>query len=104
MALTVEEEWGERLTASPRYGEYGSLSVLLQRRWEIKRLRELPPSVFLPRSEVDSLAFELNKKNPTDIEEISEQWFAKGVKTGIYERRKKLTNTLAKLLTSNDME
>jgi 16S rRNA (adenine1518-N6/adenine1519-N6)-dimethyltransferase len=104
MILTVQKEVGDRLTASPRSGEYGSLSVLLQRRWEIKRLRVLPPSVFLPRPEVDSLVIELNKKNPTDIEEISEQWFAKVVKTGFSERRKKLTNTLAKLVPSKAVE
>lgn len=104
MVLTVQKEVGDRLTASPRSGEYGSLSVLLQRRWEIKRLRVLPPSVFLPRPEVDSLVIELNKKNPTDIEEISEQWFAKVVKTGFSERRKKLTNTLAKLVPSKAVE
>jgi 16S rRNA (adenine1518-N6/adenine1519-N6)-dimethyltransferase len=104
MVLTVQKEVGNRLTASPRSGEYGSLSVLLQRRWEIKRLRVLPPSVFLPRPEVDSLVIELNKKNPTDIEEISEQWFAKVVKTGFSERRKKLTNTLAKLVPSKAVE
>ena len=104
MVLTVQKEVGDRLTASPRSGEYGSLSVLLQRRWEIKRLRVLPPSVFLPRPEVDSLVIQLNKKNPTDIEEISEQWFAKVVKTGFSERRKKLTNTLAKLVPSKAVE
>ena len=104
MVLTVQKEVGNRLTAAPRSGEYGSLSVLLQRRWEIKRLRVLPPSVFLPRPEVDSLVIELNKKNPTDIEEISEQWFVKVVKTGFSERRKKLTNTLAKLVPSKVVE
>lgn len=104
MVLTVQKEVGNRLTASPRSGEYGSLSVLLQRRWEIKRLRVLPPSVFLPRPEVDSLVIQLNKKNPADIEEISEQWFAKVVKTGFSERRKKLTNTLAKLVPSKAVE
>src|SRR5580692_5223033 len=104
MVLTVQREVGARLTASPRSGEYGSLSVLLQRRWEIKRLRVLPPSVFLPRPEVDSLVVELNKKDPAGIEEISEQWFVKVVKTGFSERRKKLTNTLAKLVPSKVVE
>jgi 16S rRNA (adenine1518-N6/adenine1519-N6)-dimethyltransferase len=104
MVLTVQKEVGDRLTASPRSGEYGALSVLLQRRWKIKRLRVLPPSVFLPRPEVDSLVIELNQKNPTEIEEISEQWFAKVVKTGFSERRKKLTNTLGKLVSSKAVE
>jgi 16S rRNA (adenine1518-N6/adenine1519-N6)-dimethyltransferase len=104
MVLTVQKEVGDRLTASPRSGEYGSLSVLLQRRWQIKRLRVLSPSVFLPRPEVDSLVLELRKKQPEDVPEISEQWFAKVVKTGFSERRKKLTNTLSKLLPSKAVE
>lgn len=100
MVLTVQKEVGDRLTASPRSGEYGSLSVVLQRRWHIKRLRVLPPSVFLPRPEVDSVVVELRKKPPTEVPEISEPWFEKVVRTGFSERRKKLTNTLGKLVPS----
>ena len=104
MVLTVQKEVGDRLTASPRTGEYGSLSVVLQRRWQIKRLKVLPPSVFLPRPEVDSLVVELRKKRPEDVPEISEQWFEKVVKAGFSERRKKLTNTLSKLISSRAVE
>src|ERR1700747_1016918 len=104
MVLTVQKEVGDRITASPRTGEYGSLSVLLQRRWQIKRLRVLSPSVFLPRPEVDSLVVELRKKPPEDVPEISEQWFEKVVKAGFSERRKKLTNTLSKLIPSRAVE
>jgi len=60
--------------------------------------------VFLPRPEVDSLVVELNKKDPAGIEDISEEWFGKVVKTGFSERRKKLTNTLAKLVPSKAVE
>jgi 16S rRNA (adenine1518-N6/adenine1519-N6)-dimethyltransferase len=104
MVLTVQKEVGDRLTASPRSGEYGSLSVLLQRRWQIRRLKVLPPSVFLPRPEVDSLVVELRKKRPEDVPEISEQWFEKVVKAGFSERRKKLTNTLSKLVPAKVAE
>jgi 16S rRNA (adenine1518-N6/adenine1519-N6)-dimethyltransferase len=104
MVLTVQKEVGDRLTAFPRTGEYGSLSVVLQRRWQIKRLRVLPASVFLPRPEVDSVVVGLSKKLPTDMPEISEQWFAKVVKVGFSERRKKLTNTLGKLMPSRAVE
>jgi 16S rRNA (adenine1518-N6/adenine1519-N6)-dimethyltransferase len=104
MVLTLQKEVGDRLTASPRTGEYGSLSVLLQRRWQIKRLRVLSPSVFLPRPEVDSLVVELRKKQPEDVPEISEQWFERVVKAGFSERRKKLTNTLSKLIPSKAVE
>ncbi|MBV8214482.1 MAG: ribosomal RNA small subunit methyltransferase A [Verrucomicrobia bacterium] len=104
MVLTVQKEVGDRVTASPRSGEYGSLSVLLQRRWHIKRLRVLPPSVFLPRPEVDSLVIELRKKRPEDVPEIGEQRFEKVVKAGFSERRKKLTNTLSKLVPSRAVE
>jgi 16S rRNA (adenine1518-N6/adenine1519-N6)-dimethyltransferase len=104
MILTVQKEVGDRLTASPRSGEYGAISVVLQRRWQIKRLRVLPPSVFLPRPEVDSVVVELRKKLPTDVLEISAEWFEKVVKIGFSERRKKLTNTLGKLMPSMAVE
>src|ERR1700740_990324 len=104
MVLTLQKEVGDRLTASPRTGEYGSLSVFLQRRVQIKRVRVLPPSVFLPRPEVDSLVLELRKKRPEDVPEIGEQWFGKVVKAGFSERRKKLTNTLSKLVPSRAAE
>ena len=104
MVLTVQKEVGDRLTASPRSGEYGSMSVLLQNRWQVKRLRVLSPSVFLPRPEVDSLVIELNRREPAELEEINERWFATEVKTGFSERRKKLTNTLAKLVPSAVVE
>jgi 16S rRNA (adenine1518-N6/adenine1519-N6)-dimethyltransferase len=104
MVLTVQKEVGDRLTASPRSGEYGSISVLLQRRWQIKRLRVLSSSVFLPRPEVDSLILELSKKRPEDVPEVSEQWFEKVVKTGFSERRKKLTNTLSKIVPARAAE
>jgi 16S rRNA (adenine1518-N6/adenine1519-N6)-dimethyltransferase len=104
MILTVQKEVGDRLTAAPRSGEYGSLSVVLQRRWHIKRLRVLPPSVFLPRPEVDSVVVELRKKLPSDVPDISAEWFEKVVRTGFSERRKKLTNTLGKLMPSTVVE
>jgi len=104
MVLTVQKEVGDRLTASPRTGEYGSISVLLQRRWQVKRLKVLAPSVFLPRPEVDSLVIELNRREPAELEEVGEPWFATVVKTGFSERRKKLTNTLSKLVPSSVVE
>jgi 16S rRNA (adenine1518-N6/adenine1519-N6)-dimethyltransferase len=47
---------------------------------------------------------ELRKKRPEDVPEISERWFEKVVKAGFSERRKKLTNTLSKLVPSRAAE
>ena len=98
MVLTVQKEVGDRLTASPRSSEYGALTVLLRQRWRIRRLKVLGPSVFLPRPEVDSLAVELDRLSPTEVAEVNGDWFTRLVKAGFAERRKKLTNTLAKLV------
>ena len=104
MVLTVQKEVGDRITAEPRSGEYGALSVLLQLRWQVQRLRSLGPSVFLPRPEVDSLVVQLDRRPPAEIGEINAQWFTSLVKAGFSERRKKLTNTLGKLMPGKAVE
>ncbi|MBV9272444.1 MAG: ribosomal RNA small subunit methyltransferase A [Verrucomicrobia bacterium] len=98
MVLTVQKEVGDRLTALPRSGEYGAITVLLQQRWRVRRLKILPPSVFLPRPDVDSVAVELDRLLPADVAEINADWLTRLVKTGFSERRKKLSNTLGKLV------
>jgi 16S rRNA (adenine1518-N6/adenine1519-N6)-dimethyltransferase len=54
MAVTVQWEIAERLTASPGTKDYGSLAVLVQSVADVEIVRRLPPSVFWPRPQVAS--------------------------------------------------
>jgi 16S rRNA (adenine1518-N6/adenine1519-N6)-dimethyltransferase len=54
MAVTVQWEIAERLTATPGHKEYASLAVLVQSLADVEILRKLPPGVFWPRPKVES--------------------------------------------------
>jgi 16S rRNA (adenine1518-N6/adenine1519-N6)-dimethyltransferase len=96
MVLTVQKEMAERLSASPGSKEYGSLSVIVQRQWQVTRLKTLPPSVFLPQPQVDSVVLLLNRRTPGELEETDAAKFSELVKAGFSERRKQVRNLLGR--------
>jgi 16S rRNA (adenine1518-N6/adenine1519-N6)-dimethyltransferase len=96
MVFTVQKEMASRLSAAPRNKEYGSLSVIIQRQWQVTRLKTLPPSVFLPRPQVDSVVFSLKRRIPGEIEETDAVKFVALVKAGFSERRKQVRNLLSR--------
>jgi 16S rRNA (adenine1518-N6/adenine1519-N6)-dimethyltransferase len=62
MAITVQRELGDRLTARPRTKEYGALSVLAQALCECQRIAVLPPQCFWPRPDVTSIMVVLRRR------------------------------------------
>lgn len=54
MAVTVQKEVAERMTAEPGTRDYGTLSIFLQAAGDVEMLRVLKPSVFWPAPGVDS--------------------------------------------------
>ncbi len=52
--FTVQREVAQRILASPGSKSYGLMSVVFQASGQMKRLRNLPPSVFWPQPQVDS--------------------------------------------------
>jgi 16S rRNA (adenine1518-N6/adenine1519-N6)-dimethyltransferase len=96
MVFTVQKEMADRLSASPGSKEYGSLSVIIQRQWQVTRLKTLPPSVFLPRPQVDSVVLLLKRRKPGELEETDATKFSELVKTGFSERRKQVRNLLGR--------
>jgi 16S rRNA (adenine1518-N6/adenine1519-N6)-dimethyltransferase len=97
LVFTVQREVADRLVASPETKEYGAISVLLQARWNIARLRVLAPALFFPRPQVDSAVIQLLPKPPKEVPEIEWSRFSRLVKTGFGERRKQLRKNLSKL-------
>ena len=55
MYFTVQKEVGERILSVPRKKTYGIMSIIFQGAGRVKRIRKLPPSVFWPEPEVDSM-------------------------------------------------
>ena len=62
MFFMLQKEMGQRLAANPDTGNYGSLSVRTQIVYEVKLLRLVPPQVFLPHPDVDSVILRFSRK------------------------------------------
>ena len=54
LVLTLQQEVAERLVAQPRTKQFGAMTVCASRRWNIRRAKKLPPSVFHPKPQVFS--------------------------------------------------
>lgn len=92
--ITVQKEVAERLKASPGGREYGSLSVMVQCFYDISRLFDIPPGCFNPRPKVDSTVLRLDSHEKLD-KEIDYRQFKEFLRGCFFQKRKKLTNSLA---------
>jgi 16S rRNA (adenine1518-N6/adenine1519-N6)-dimethyltransferase len=104
MVFTVQKEMADRLCAPAGNKNYGSLSLIVQSRWQVIRLKILPPSVFLPQPQVDSAVILLTRRLPSELKTFDFGKFTKIVKTGFAERRKQLRKLLAPLADSHIIE
>lgn len=95
LIFTLQRELAERLAASPRTKQYGALTILVGRRWRVKMLRTLPPSVFMPAPQVESGVVRLCPRAPDEFPPCDGQRFVALVKRGFSQRRKQLRKMLA---------
>lgn len=96
MVFTVQKEMADRLSAAPGNKSYGSLSVTMQRNWQIDKLKTLAPSVFLPQPQVESVVLLLTRREPGEEEETDPIKFPELVKAGFSERRKQVRKVLGR--------
>ncbi len=93
--LMMQKEVGDRILAPAGDSNRGSLSVFLEARFEIRRLRKVPPGAFLPPPKVDSIVLVFEPKaEPVHprLEEVC--------RAGFSQPRKTLANNLAELAGS----
>ena len=102
MHFMLQKEVVARMTAEPSTHDYGRLSVMLQRRFYMEWLLDVPPAAFEPAPKVDSAVVRLIPKPARDIVALDEQLFARVVSTAFAQRRKTLRNTLGALLDAKD--
>jgi 16S rRNA (adenine1518-N6/adenine1519-N6)-dimethyltransferase len=92
--ITVQKEVAERLRASPGGREYGSLSVMVQCFFDIRKLFDIPPGCFVPRPKVVSTALRFSPRRRLDSE-IDYPGFRDFLRACFSRKRKKLANSLA---------
>lgn len=99
----LQREVVDRMVARPSESEYGRLSVMLQYRFRIERLFEVPPQSFRPAPKVDSAMVRLVPRPPEELDALSEAGFARIVARAFSMRRKTLRNTLAGLISAGEL-
>jgi 16S rRNA (adenine1518-N6/adenine1519-N6)-dimethyltransferase len=104
MHFMLQDEVVERMVAEPSTPEYGRLSVMLQYRFHMEKLLDVPPESFRPAPKVDSAIVRMIPLPAGEIAVRNEKLFAAIVRTAFGQRRKTLRNTLRSYLCEEDFE
>ena len=99
----LQKEVVERMVAAPATKAYGRLSVMLQYRYEMTHLFDVPPHAFVPAPKVTSAIVRMVPRNPTQLLATDEAHLSKLVTTAFSQRRKMLRNTLADMVTQEQL-
>ena len=102
MHFMLQNEVVERMVAMPSTPEYGRLSVMLQYRFDMEKLLDVPPQSFRPTPKVDSAIVRMIPLPTGEIMVHNEKLFAEIVGAAFGQRRKTLRNTLRGYLGEGD--
>ena len=101
MVLMFQKEVANRIMADPNNKSYGKLSIVVQSRYRINKLLDVPSSIFTPPPKVDGTILEFTPHNDyrliniDKIDEVSKAAFS--------QRRKKIKNNMSKYIQILDM-
>ncbi len=102
MHFMLQNEVVERMVAQPSTPAYGRLSVMLQYRFYMEKLLDVPPDSFRPAPKVDSAIVRMIPLPVAEVKVRDEKLFAAIVATAFGQRRKTLRNTLKTYLNEAD--
>ncbi|KAA3619857.1 MAG: ribosomal RNA small subunit methyltransferase A [Calditrichaeota bacterium] len=97
MMLMMQKEVAERVVAEHGKKDYGILSVISKTYAHPKIVSTVPPSVFIPKPEVDSAIVHWDFSQKQERQPADPDFFRIFVRTIFNQRRKMLRNTLKKL-------
>ncbi|MEQ1742675.1 MAG: 16S rRNA (adenine(1518)-N(6)/adenine(1519)-N(6))-dimethyltransferase RsmA [Candidatus Nitrotoga sp.] len=102
MHFMLQNEVVERMVAEPSTPAYGRLSVMLQYRFHMEKLLDVPPESFRPSPKVDSAIVRMIPLPASEVLVQNEKLFAQIVAAAFGQRRKTLRNTLKAYLREDD--
>lgn len=91
------------MTAEPGCKAYGRLSVMLQYRYVMHKLFDVPPGAFVPPPKVTSSVVRMIPRPLTDLPEVDLEMFSEIVAAAFQQRRKTLRNALSQVLSENEI-
>ena len=98
MHFMLQKEVVERMVAEPGTNDFGRLSVMLQYRFVMDWLIDVPPESFDPAPKVDSAVVRLIPRPLAELSARDEAKFAAIVQAAFGQRRKMLRNNLKGVL------
>lgn len=102
MTFMLQKEVVMRMVAAPGTEEYGRLSVMLQYRFRMARVFDVPPGAFRPAPKVMSSIVRLAPLPPAQLGARDEALLARIVTAAFGQRRKTLKNTLRDFIGDAD--
>ena len=94
ITVMVQRDVADRLLAAPGDPNYGLLSVRMQWGYEIRRIRNVPGSCFLPPPRVGSSVVHLTRRSTPPVTLRDPETFEALVKFAFTRRRKQMTTIL----------
>ena len=95
----LQKEVVDRMVAAPGSKVYGRLSVMLQYRYRMQKMFDVPPGAFTPAPKVTSSIVRMIPKKSEEILPVDWEHFSEIVAAAFNQRRKTLRNALSKLMT-----
>ena len=100
--VMLQAEVVERMIAAPASSEYGRLSVMLQYRFEMEKVLDVPPDAFDPAPRVESAVVRMSPRTGEWRRAKDEKVLSETVALAFSQRRKTLRNTLGRALSAED--
>jgi 16S rRNA (adenine1518-N6/adenine1519-N6)-dimethyltransferase len=100
--VMLQREVVERMVAVPSTSEYGRLSVMLQYRFQMERVLDVPPAAFQPAPKVESALVRMAPFQAPSPAARDEALFGAIVATAFGKRRKTLRNALKQQFDAGD--
>jgi 16S rRNA (adenine1518-N6/adenine1519-N6)-dimethyltransferase len=96
----LQREVVDRLIAAPGSKDYGRLSVMLQYRYRMERVMNVPPCAFRPEPKVSSAVVRLVPRPAQELAAIDAERFGHVVKKAFSTRRKTVKNALSDIISA----
>lgn len=103
MHFMLQDEVVERMVAAPSTPQYGRLSVMLQYRFYMEKLLDVPPQSFRPAPKVNSAIVRMIPLPVQQMRVHDADRFSAVVAAAFGQRRKTLRNTLKGYLSEADL-
>ena len=100
----LQKEVVDRMVATPGNKVYGRLSVMLQYRYRMQKMFDVPPGAFTPAPKVTSSIVRMIPKKSEELLPVDSERFSAIVAAAFNQRRKTLRNALAKILTEEEIK